>query len=92
MTNRSTPVLTHHDAREHWMNSDKTPPKGQILCAEKGTAEARFASEGLPNKVPATEYQTVLPDEKLLAEELDKTRRELDERRIARKADAEGCV
>jgi hypothetical protein len=28
--------------------------------------------------VLAAEYQTVLPDEKLLAEELDKTRRELE--------------
>ncbi len=31
----------------------------------------------------AAEYQTVLPDEKLLADELDKTRRELEARRIA---------
>jgi len=46
----------------------------------------------MTNKVPATEYQTVLPDEKLLAQELDKARRELEERRIARNADAEGGV
>lgn len=77
-------------AREHWMKPGENPPVGLILCAEKGAAEAHYALEGLPNKVLAAEYQTVLPDEKLLAEELDKTRRELDARRIARGGDAEG--
>jgi hypothetical protein len=69
-----------------------TEPKqvAVILCAEKGAAEAHYALEGLPNKVLAAEYQTVLPDEKLLAEELDKTRRELEARRIARGGDVEG--
>lgn len=77
-------------AREHWMKSGENPPVGLILCAEKGAAEAHYALDGLPNKVLAAEYQTVLPDEKLLAEELDKTRRELEARRIARGGDAEG--
>lgn len=77
-------------AREHWMKPGENPPVGLILCAEKGAAEAHYALEGLPNKVLAAEYQTVLPDEKLLAEELDKTRRELEARRIARNGDAEG--
>lgn len=77
-------------AREHWMKPGENPPVGLILCAEKGAAEAHYALEGLPNKVLAAEYQTVLPDEKLLAEELDKTRRELEARRIARGGDAEG--
>ena len=79
-------------AREHWMKPGENPPVGLILCAEKGAAEAHYALEGLPNKVLAAEYQTVLPDEKLLAEELDKTRRELEARRIARGDDAEGSV
>ena len=77
-------------ARAHWMKPGENPPVGLILCAEKGAAEARYALEGLPNKVLAAEYQTVLPDEKLLAEELDKTRRELEMRRIARGGNAEG--
>jgi Uncharacterized conserved protein len=76
-------------AREHWMKPGENPPVGLILCAEKGAAEAHYALEGLPNKVLAAEYQTVLPDEKLLAEELDKTRRELEARRIARGGDTE---
>jgi predicted nuclease of restriction endonuclease-like (RecB) superfamily len=77
-------------AREHWMKPGENPPVGLILCAEKGAAEAHYALEGLPNKVLAAEYQTVLPDEKLLAEELEKTRRELEARRITRGDDAEG--
>ena len=76
-------------AREHWMKPGENPPVGLILCAEKGAAEAHYALDGLPNKVLAAEYQTVLPDEKLLADELDKTRRELEARRIARGGDVE---
>ena len=51
----------------------------------KGTDEARYALEGLPNKIMAAEYQTVLPDEKLLAEELSKTRQVLEERQEPRR-------
>jgi hypothetical protein len=78
-------------AREHWMKPGENPPVGLILCASKGSNEAHYALEGLPNKVLAAEYQTVLPDEKLLAEELDRTRRSWA-RRIARGGDAEGGV
>jgi predicted nuclease of restriction endonuclease-like (RecB) superfamily len=76
-------------AREHWMKPGENPPVGLILCAEKGAAEAHYALEGLSNKVLAAEYQMVLPDEKLLAEELDKTRRELDARCLGVAGDAE---
>lgn len=69
-------------AREHWMKPGENPPIGLILCAEKGTAEARYALEGLPNTVLAAEYRTLLPDEKLLAEELAKTRQALETRRL----------
>ncbi len=71
-------------AREHWMKPGENPPVGLVLCAEKGAAEAHYSLEGLPNKVLAAEYQTVLPDEQLLAEELDKTRRELEARKVMR--------
>ncbi|MEO5332865.1 MAG: PDDEXK nuclease domain-containing protein [Magnetococcus sp. YQC-5] len=77
-------------AREHWMKPGENPPVGLILCAEKGADEARYALEGLPNKVLAAEYRTVLPDEKLLAEELAKTRRELEARHL-RSADNMEC-
>jgi predicted nuclease of restriction endonuclease-like (RecB) superfamily len=67
-------------ARDHWMKEGENPPIGLILCAEKGAAEAHYALGGLSNKVLAAEYRTVLPDEKLLAAELEKTRRELESR------------
>ncbi|QEZ48679.1 PDDEXK nuclease domain-containing protein [Cupriavidus oxalaticus] len=67
-------------AREHWMKPGENPPVGLILCASKGSNEAHYALEGLPNKVLAAEYQTVLPNENLLAAELARTRRELEAR------------
>ena len=65
-------------AREHWMKPGENPPVGLILCTEKGAAEAHYALDNLPNKVLAAEYQTVLPDEKLIAEELERSRRVLE--------------
>jgi predicted nuclease of restriction endonuclease-like (RecB) superfamily len=79
-------------ARQHWMKPGENPPIGLILCAGKGSNEARYALEGLPNKVLTAEYRTALPDEKLLAEELDKTRRELEARQMLRSGAAEGGV
>ncbi len=73
-------------AREHWMKPGENPPVGLILCAEKGAAEAHYALDNLPNKVLAAEYQTVLPDEKLIAEELERSRRELEKRASAVRA------
>lgn len=75
-------------AREHWTLPGENPPVGLILCARTNAAVARYALEGLPNKVLAAEYQTVLPDEKVLAEELARTRRELEARSLARPGDA----
>lgn len=69
-------------AREHWMKAGENPPVGLILCAVKGAAEAHYALDNLPNKVLAAEYQTVLPDEKLIADELERSRSQLEERRL----------
>ena len=71
-------------AREHWTRTDESPPVGLILCAEKDAAVARYALDGLPNKVVAAEYRTALPDERLIAAELERTRRALDEGRAIR--------
>lgn len=68
-------------AREHWARVGENPPVGLILCTEKGTAEAHYALDNLLNKVLAAEYQTILPDEKLIAEEREKSRRELELRK-----------
>ena len=80
--------LTHADAgqmhlylnyaREHWTLPDENPPVGLILCAERDHAVAKYALEGLPNKVLAAEYRTALPREGVLAKEIEKTQRQLD--------------
>lgn len=67
-------------AREHWTHPDENPPVGLILCAKKDADVARYALDGLPNKVLAAEYRTTLPDEELLTAELERTRRALEHR------------
>ena len=61
-------------AREHWVQENENPPVGLILCAQKDDAVARYALDGLPNKVLAAEYRTALPDEALLAAEIARAR------------------
>jgi len=83
--------LTHADvgqmhlycnyAREHWTFEGENPPVGLILCAKKDAAVARYALDGLRNKVLAAEYRTTLPAEKTLAAEIERTRRALAARR-----------
>lgn len=79
-------------ARQHWMKPGENPPIGLILCSGQGSNEAHYTLEGLSNKVLTAEYRTALPDEQLLADELEKTRRELEARQMARGGDAEGDV
>ena len=67
-------------AKEHWAYPDENPPVGLILCADKGHAMARYALEGLPNKVMAANYRTVLPDAEVLQRELESTRLLLESR------------
>lgn len=67
-------------AREHWAYPGENPPVGLILCNKKDEAVAKYALDGLPNKVLASEYQMTLPDEKTLAAELNKTRQRLETR------------
>jgi len=69
-------------AREHWMRHGENPPVGLILCAQKGTAVARYALEGLSNKVLAAEYRTVLPGAERIADELRKAQRVLETRKV----------
>jgi predicted nuclease of restriction endonuclease-like (RecB) superfamily len=68
-------------AREHWVQADENPPVGLILCARKDEAVARYALEGLPNKVMAAEYRTALPDERELAAEIERTQAMLQDRK-----------
>jgi predicted nuclease of restriction endonuclease-like (RecB) superfamily len=87
--------LTHADAgqmhlycnyaKAHWTLEGENPPVGLILCADKGSTLARYALDGLPNKVMAANYKTVLPDAELLQKELEKARLTLQKRQPDRK-------
>ena len=68
-------------AREHWTRAEENPPVGLILCAGKGTALARYATENLPTKMLVREYLTALPKAGLLEAEIDRTRRQLEVRK-----------
>ena len=65
-------------AREHWVREGENPPVGLILCSEKDEALAQDALERLSNNVLAAEYRITLPDEELLAAELDRTRQAME--------------
>jgi len=71
-------------AREHWTQEGENPPVGLILCSERDDTLAKYALDGLPNKVLAREYRLVLPDEKQLVAEIEQTR-QIIETRIASK-------
>jgi hypothetical protein len=75
-------------ARENWTRANENPPVGLVLCTKKHAAVAKYALEGLSNKVLAAEYKTALPDEKLLAGELANARHELEARAAAKKQGA----
>ncbi|MFV9646913.1 MAG: PDDEXK nuclease domain-containing protein [Desulfobacterales bacterium] len=68
-------------ASERWTHEEENPPVGLILCAEKDNEVVKYALDGLPNKVIASEYKLVLPDEKQLVDEIIKTRRMLEDRK-----------
>jgi len=71
-------------AKENWTNKDENPPVGLILCAEKDNAVAKYALEGLPNKVLAAEYKLVLPNVRLLTREIEQTRKIIESRKVSR--------
>lgn len=79
--------LTHSDvgqmhlycnyAADNWTIETENPPVGLILCSAKGEALAKYSLENLPNKILAREYLMILPDEKTLQAELERTRNRL---------------
>jgi predicted nuclease of restriction endonuclease-like (RecB) superfamily len=85
--------LTHADAgqmhlylnyaREHWMLEGENPPVGLILVAQKDSAVAHYALEGLPNKVLAAEYRTALPKERALVAEIERTIQQFEAQRAS---------
>ena len=71
-------------AKANWSRPDENPPVGIILSSGQGDSLVRYALEGLPNPTLVREYRLLLPDEKLLADELTRTRRLLEARLAAR--------
>ncbi|HEX5491284.1 MAG TPA: DUF1016 N-terminal domain-containing protein [Candidatus Udaeobacter sp.] len=62
--------------------SRKFPPASiNDFSARFPLSWSAYVLDGLPNKILATEYRTVLPDEKLIADEIEKTRHQLEARR-----------
>ena len=51
---------------------------GLILCSAKDESLVRYALDGLPNNVMAGGYRITVPDESLLAGELDRTRQVME--------------
>jgi predicted nuclease of restriction endonuclease-like (RecB) superfamily len=76
-------------ARAHWMQPDEHPPVGLILCTQQDEALARYALDGLHNKMLVREYLTALPPESELAREVNRARavlvRQVEARRMARR-------
>lgn len=75
-------LLYTNYADKHWREEGENPPVGLILCDQNNEALAHYTLDLLPSKVLAKEYKTVLPDEKILAREIEKTRKMLSEGEI----------
>src|SRR5262249_38691917 len=69
--------------REHWPYPNENPPVGLILCSERNEALAQYGLEGGKNTIQAAEYRLTLPDPRVIADELARTRQELETRRLA---------
>ena len=67
-------------ARENWVRDGENPPVGLILSAQRDEAMAKYALEGLPNKVMAAEFRMALPDEDVLVGEILKTQQIMESR------------
>jgi predicted nuclease of restriction endonuclease-like (RecB) superfamily len=68
-------ILYTNYANEHWREEGENPPIGLILCDQKNDVLAHYTLENLPNKILAAEYKMILPDEKILEEEINKAKR-----------------
>jgi predicted nuclease of restriction endonuclease-like (RecB) superfamily len=68
-------ILYTNYANEHWCEEGENPPIGLILCAQKSDALAHYTLENLPNKILASEYKMILPDENVLEAEIIKAKR-----------------
>jgi predicted nuclease of restriction endonuclease-like (RecB) superfamily len=89
-----TEPFTHADAgqmnlylnysKEHLVMPGENEPIGLILCSEKDEAVVHYATGGIKAQVFASQYLTRLPDEATLREEIQRTRKTLEERGVPR--------
>jgi hypothetical protein len=87
-------VISKRSAGESWKGSEARPedavsPEDEIkdpfvleFLSLRDAAVAHYALEGPPNKVLAAEYRTALPDEEVLAAEVERTRKSLEGHRM----------
>ncbi len=62
-------------AHEHWTGGQEVAPVGLVLGTSKHNhAMARYTLGGLENKIMAAEYETVLPNTKLIEAEVERVR------------------
>ena len=69
-------------AKKNWSEKGENPPIGLILCAGKKKTLAKYALEGMSNKIVAAKYRTQLPSTKLLTQEIKKSKRILEQRKV----------
>ena len=66
------------------MGLNRSPPfSPHLIYADSGNFQeglGYYVLDNLSDKMLAAEYRTVLPDEKLIAQELDRSRRQLEKR------------
>ena len=62
-------------AKEHWTHKGENPPVGLILCAGKNDTVVEYTLKGLSGKIMTADYMTKLPSKKLLAQEIEKTKK-----------------
>jgi len=61
------------------MDKDENPPIGLILCADKNDAVVKYALSENQRKIFISRYQTYLPTEKELTEELRRERIQIEQ-------------
>jgi YhcG PDDEXK nuclease domain len=68
-------------AKEHLVLPGENEPVGLILCSAKDEAVVHYATGGIKAQVFASQYLTRLPDETTLREEIQRTRKAIEERK-----------
>ena len=68
-------------AKANWAEKNENPPIGLILSTGKNKTMARYTLEGISNKILTAEYQRQLPSIEFLTQEIEKTRKILEQRK-----------